>query len=125
LKSLLFLPAIVFFIICTILLTLPGADLPSSWFFTFIPQFDKIVHVSLFALLGLCFGYPVIKSKWLPARRLKWILFICLLCITYGIAIEFVQKWWVPGRSFEGYDILADTVGSLLAYGWNKSRVRP
>ncbi|MDB5210059.1 MAG: VanZ family protein, partial [Sediminibacterium sp.] len=34
----------------------------------------------------------------------------------YGTIMEFVQKYWIPNRSFEIADILADSTGSLLAY---------
>lgn len=120
-KAILFAPAVLLFALCTVLLTLPGADLPSCGFCAAIPQFDKLVHIGMFTLLGLCFGYPVVKSPWTLQRRLKWVLLIALLSIGYGIAIEFIQLLWIPGRSFEGWDILADSTGSLIAYVWNRN----
>lgn len=122
-KALHFLPAIVFFILATILLCLPGSSLPHNRFFASIPQFDKLVHIFLFATLGICFGYPVIKSRLDKAKRLKWIILISLSGILYGVMIEFAQKWWVAGRSFEENDMLADSIGALISLLWNRSRL--
>lgn len=43
--------------------------------------------------------------------------------IGYGIAMEFVQKYWVINRSFEKMDILADSVGCLLALAFSYFRL--
>ena len=45
-------------------------------------------------------------------------LFVRLaLCgCVYGIAMEFVQKYFVPNRSFEIGDIIADTIGSIAGF---------
>ncbi len=40
-------------------------------------------------------------------------LFIALLSLIYGIAMEFVQRDYIPNRGFDGWDIVADAVGSL------------
>lgn len=46
--------------------------------------------------------------------------------ILYGITMEFVQKEWIPNRSFEIKDILADGLGCGIAFlyalwkGWQK-----
>jgi len=34
--------------------------------------------------------------------------------ITYGIVMEFIQKYFIPNRSFDIGDIIADAAGSLL-----------
>ncbi len=33
--------------------------------------------------------------------------------LTYGVVMEFVQKYFVPGRSFDLLDILCDGIGSF------------
>ncbi len=43
-------------------------------------------------------------------------MYILICGIFYGIIMEFVQKNWVPNRSFEIGDIIADTIGCFIAY---------
>ena len=38
--------------------------------------------------------------------------------ITLGIVMEYVQMYFIPNRSFDGYDIVADIVGAGLAGLW-------
>ena len=46
----------------------------------------------------------------------KSILFIqvAFYFFLYGIAMEFVQKYFIPNRSFDIGDIIADGVGSIM-----------
>jgi len=34
----------------------------------------------------------------------------------YGVVMEFIQKDFIPKRSFDGGDILADLAGGLFGY---------
>lgn len=45
---------------------------------------------------------------------------IALIWILYGIGMEFVQKHFVPNRSFDAGDILADAIGSLAGFYYSK-----
>ncbi len=42
---------------------------------------------------------------------------IFVIAAVYGAGMEFVQKYFIPGRDFEVGDILADLIGASLAYG--------
>jgi VanZ family protein len=42
------------------------------------------------------------------------LLKVVLVVIAYGIAMEFVQKYFARGRSFDVIDIFFDSVGSLV-----------
>lgn len=67
---------------------------------------DKLNHFAAFASLAL--------AAWLgfrTARQHQWISLLCLLI--YGGAIEIVQLY-VPGRSSEWFDLLADAIGISL-----------
>jgi VanZ family protein len=115
-KPILFLPAFIFLIISAILLCMPGnAHFPGSWWFRNIPQFDKLVHIGLFGTLCLLFHLPAWKSTLSNRKRQRWFWFISIATVSYGVAIEFIQRELIVGRSFEEADILADTVGSLGA----------
>lgn len=109
------LPAIAWFILSFILLTLPGSKFPETNWLDNI-HVDKVVHVSLFAILVYLTYLPWKPSwnrKFLPTAF--WIAFAACL---YGIAMEFVQKYYVPHRSFDLWDMVADGVGCLVPYFW-------
>ena len=98
--------AVGWFVFTTILLCVPGKKLPKISWIHLIPQYDKIIHICLFGILSfLCCKSSKLKFFWL----------IALLCSVYGIIMEFVQDNWIPNRSFDNWDIVADTVGSFVA----------
>lgn len=106
------LPAIAWFILSLILLTLPGKDLPQIGWMENLP-IDKVIHVFLFFVLVILFFWGIVSTK--PGIANKRVLvFIALAALLYGIAMEFVQKYWVPNRSFDEWDIVADGIGSSL-----------
>ena len=43
-------------------------------------------------------------------------LFIAVLSLIYGIGMEIVQKYFIPFRSFDAADIIADGIGCMLGY---------
>ncbi len=100
---------ITWFIITTILLCLPGNQVPTFSFLKFFHNFDKLVHVIIFFLLSILFILPSINSNY---KYFK----ISILSSAYGILMEFVQKYYIPNRAFDILDIAADMVGSFLAY---------
>lgn len=112
-RSFYFVPAILWFIVTIILLTLPGKDLPQSSLFD-IPYFDKWVHLVMFFLLTtlFCFPFSTIRTK----RSIIAAVFLKIgLCvILYGIIMEIVQQFFTSTRSFDVVDILFDSVGTLL-----------
>jgi VanZ family protein len=98
-----------------VLLTLPGSDLPKiSWFNAI--HGDKLVHIGMFAFISFLWCWPFYKSNLTPKKQKTWFLLIAVLAFTYGIAMEFVQKFYVPGRSFEIDDMIADGAGSFIGY---------
>jgi VanZ family protein len=100
-----------------LLLCLPGSMVPGTGLFA-LKNLDKIVHVLLFAMNVLFWGwhYETSEREW---RQLK-VIFIAAtgIMITLGIVMEYVQMYFIPNRSFDGYDIVADVVGSVLAGLW-------
>lgn len=98
--------ATIWFIIATILLCIPGKSLPHiGWFVTY--QIDKLIHIAIFGLMSFLFCNAQYSKKW------NWL--IAVLCSLYGIAIEFIQENYVPNRSFDIGDIIADCIGSFAA----------
>jgi len=68
---------------------------------------DKVFHCGCFLLLGVL---AVLSQHQPLAAR-----YAALGMVGLGVLIELVQ-WFLPWRSFEWLDILADTVGVLVGY---------
>jgi VanZ family protein len=108
--------AVAWTIAIQVLLCLPGSSIPSGGLFN-IPQLDKVVHVILFGgCTGLWCYLFYLKQK--PAASLKIIFFIIyLLVAANGIILEFIQRDYIPNRSFDLGDIIADVLSASIAYG--------
>jgi VanZ family protein len=90
---------------------MPGSDIPSNDFFELI-YFDKWVHIGLFGLLTFFWQYPFAIEK---RRSIKVMFIIATLALVYGIAMEFVQKYFTTSRTFDVTDIMADATGVIIA----------
>lgn len=110
-----FLPAIAWFLLSLVLLCLPGSTLPTYPWLALIHA-DKWVHIFLFGTLCFLFGRPLRNSAVPTAEINRWLLMISVAGVFYGTAMEFVQEYWVPNRSFELADIGADSVGCVVGY---------
>ncbi|RFM29884.1 VanZ family protein [Deminuibacter soli] len=112
-KWLVILAAVIWFLVTVYLMTIPGNSLPKSPFFELI-HVDKWVHIGMFSILVFLFmqGTRLFYKQQQP----KAMLAIAVAGVLYGIAMEFVQKYWTVGRSFDITDIIADAVGCIIAY---------
>lgn len=118
------IPAISWGLVILVLSLMPGGTGGFSLFG--IPHFDKIGHFGMYAgwtffiMRGL-WGHP----QWSPGQKVGWTL-VCGTVI--GIFLEFAQLWMHQGRSFEGWDMVANAIGALsgvLAYlvlKWGKGK---
>ena len=117
-----FLPAACAFIIATFLFCLPGDRLSEAGWLEEL-ELDKVVHIGLFAGLVFLWGLPFQLLIENADRRNLIYGLITFGFIIYGVAIEFIQRDFIPFRSFDLYDIVADTVG--CAIGWITIRKWP
>lgn len=117
-----FIPGIAWFFLVLLLICLPGSDIPTVNDWLGKIYFDKWVHVGLFAVLAFLFMLPYLRSS--MEQREKWniILKISLATCIWGLATEFIQRFFVQGRHFDWFDWSADTLGALLAllFSWWK-----
>lgn len=110
-----FWPAISGLVLSTLLFCLPGDKFSKAGWLEEL-ELDKIVHVGLFAMLVFFWCLPA-QSRIKELGRLhKMYIWITLTFIGYGVAIEFIQRDLIPYRSFDFFDIVADTVGCFM--GW-------
>lgn len=93
-------------LIMCILFFLPGKAFPEENWMSAV-YFDKWVHVGLFAVL--VFLWSSAFDLDLPKNS----GYLVGAVVLYGVAVEFIQRDWVANRSFDVFDILADTVGAL------------
>lgn len=111
-----YLPAIGWCLFCTYLFCLPGSSFPSYGWLIQI-NFDKLVHTGLFGVQVFlaCWGYCG-RATQVSSRRLPF-LFFTVLAIAFGVGIEFLQDGYIPNRTFQIGDIVADSLGSALGCG--------
>lgn len=110
-----FWPGIIWFVVLMVLICTPGNHLPSSKFLIEI-SFDKMVHVGVFAILAWLFYYPIAKTDWPKAVKHHYLIKICVSTIIWGLATELIQRYFIPNRSFDLADWLADSMGAVLAF---------
>jgi VanZ family protein len=117
-----FLPGIAWFFIVAILTLMPGKDVPEVGWMDNIPNFDKFVHACLFGALTFLFCLPYFKSSFSKKQKINHFIRIALATSIWGITVEFLQKYFIPGRDFELLDWAADSVGALIAL-WLSFRI--
>jgi VanZ family protein len=116
-----FLPAISWLIITTILLTLPGSSFPKEDWLDKI-WFDKWVHIGLFILMMVSWNWAIYKNT-NKGKGLKTIFWIMgSIWLAYGIGMEFIQHYFIPNRSFDGGDIIADAAGCGIGLAYSFRR---
>jgi VanZ family protein len=99
---------------------MPGSDIPSNDFLDLI-YFDKWVHIGLFGFLTFFWQYPFLTAH---RKSNKEMLVIPILAFAYGIAMEFVQKYFTTTRTFDVTDIMADATGVIIAMLIFKSYIK-
>jgi VanZ family protein len=116
-----FVPAICWLIISTVLLTLPGSTLPSENWLSKI-WFDKWVHIGMFSIMVFLWCWALLKKPGLKDQLKKIFIGLALLWLAYGIGMEFIQKYFIPGRSFDLGDIIADATGCAVGAFYSTRR---
>ena len=117
LKFLFKTPAVPVFwtLLIQVLLCLPGAAIPQASWLDAI-HIDKIVHVILFGGLVFTWAMFLNRNYVYSGRLTKFLLILFLISTANGILLEFVQKYYIPNRSFDLYDIVADTCGAAAGF---------
>ena len=90
-----------------ILSSIPGAAFPPSKLFSY----DKLMHATVYAVLG-AFCFLALPRSW-SKRASALVLISGAMTTVYGLTDEFHQLF-VPGRSADLRDVLADAVGGLM-----------
>ena len=83
----------------------PGSENREYWFM--FSGIDKVLHLSIFAMLGFCFS--------IAFPKVKIVRFIQIMLI-YALLTEILQDEMHLGRALEFWDLIADTGGVLIGY---------
>lgn len=83
--------------------------------------YDKPIHAFLFGMqawLGITANLTHRQSatKTSGAKGTKIVLQWCLTAAAYGALIELMQKFIFTGRSYDYFDMLANTLGCVIVY---------
>jgi hypothetical protein len=109
------LPGIAWFLFVLILICLPGKDIPDIGWANFV-DFDKLVHAGLFGGIVFLFCRPFRKASIGRQNKISLFIKITIAACIWGIATEFIQKYFVTGRQFDLVDWAADSVGAIIAF---------
>jgi VanZ family protein len=77
-----------------------------------IPDFDKLVHWTLYAVEAWLI-YRAVRWPGEPRFSLARALVVVGAMAVWGVADE-THQTWIPRRSMEGADVLADVSGAVV-----------
>lgn len=106
------LPALIWLLVVVVALLTPGNNLPKVPLF---PYADKLVHLSVFALLTFLWCRVGTLDEKGEIKSGKLLTNILVFSIFFPILLEYLQMY-VPNRSFEFEDILANLLGGLIGF---------
>ena len=115
-----YIPALVWWFVVLILMCTPGKDLPELGSWTELISLDKLIHIGVFGLLAYLFMRPVAIRDISVSIKKQTFLKIAIAGSIWGLTLEFVQYFWIPGRSMDLMDFVADAVGCMIAYLYSK-----
>ncbi|MFZ4454755.1 MAG: VanZ family protein [Bacteroidales bacterium] len=98
-------------------LCLTSRPFPSDMDFSFLffTQIDKLVHTGLYFLTTKATLFQFLKTGKYGNKRLR-IIWGLAVPISFGLMVELVQHFFIPGRSGDIEDFAANVAGTLLAY---------
>jgi VanZ family protein len=81
-----------------------------------ILDYDKLIHLGVYFVFGILV-HRALRFEQSPVwLRTSASLFTILITALYGVSDEFHQHF-VPGRSMEFFDWVADALGGIVAVG--------
>jgi len=113
-------PGVAWFVLACVAFFIPGSALPDNQIFSLL-EVDKLVHVGMFTIMIVLWYLPM-HHKGTSSSR--WLIRVPLIFFGYSIAVEFIQHYFIPGRSFDLADIIADAAGCLLGFIWTRWHYR-
>jgi VanZ family protein len=103
-------PSILWAAFVLVICLMPGSNVPKIK----IPHFDKVVHVSIYMVLGSVTYYGWTRQFQFASLRTSTVLKVILVLALYGLTIEVMQGTLTVDRSFDLWDALANSVGAVI-----------
>lgn len=94
--------------------SLPGSALPAG---PALPGTDKLVHVALYAVLAALVAHAA------PGHSVRTVLMVGGALAAFAAVDEWHQQW-IPGRSADALDWLADMAGVVAGYTFSTRTAR-
>ncbi len=76
----------------------------------------------MFAIIVFLWCRAILKMNFDRRKLKKRFILLAIVWLAYGIGMEFVQKNFIPNRSFDVGDIIADGVGCVTGLIYSISR---
>lgn len=92
-------------VLVLVAIMMPGSDVPSVG----IPNLDKVVHCGMFGFVTMCYYWEYYRKE----RKVPSLVIPLIVLIAFSGLTEIIQIY-VPGRSCDYRDLMADTIGILL-----------
>lgn len=99
-----------------VLFCIPGNQLHSKSLIR-IEGVDKAVHFLFFLVFVVLWCYYYSKQLNSLRRLSIYFFLIFFIAIANGVMVEYVQLNFIPNRSFDLGDIIADMLGASVGYG--------
>ena len=82
-----------------------------------IPYGDKLAHASLYGVMALLLNYGLnFKSKKIFGFNMQM---GAIIVLTFA-GLEEITQYWLPSRTCDVFDFVADTVGVVLFSLWRR-----
>jgi len=107
-KMFVFVPLIFYWFTIFVLTTWPSPEFPPV-----LAIGDKIQHFLAYFVLGSILFFALHFQERFPMFRKRIFLSAIAICYLYGIFDE-IHQIFIPGRSFDWFDLLANYTGSYL-----------
>ena len=109
--------AALIFVLCL----MPGQAIP-SWDWADLLNVDKLVHAALFAVLFLLLERGLRRFHAVEGKPAKVVLTAIVASVAYGGLMELMQQLPALGRRGDVNDLIANSVGVILGWGYFRSR---
>lgn len=93
---------------------IPGSNLPKAS----TQNLDKVMHITLFFLFSFSAIVGFVKQSQFPRLHFDAVKYVIGISAFLTITTEVVQHFFIPRRTFDLFDIVADLVGLVLAFGF-------
>ncbi len=107
-KKYLYIPLGLYWLLIFVLTTIPGSHIPKLFGIS-----DKIKHFGAYLVLAFLLNFALFLQKKYKNITKNSHLFTIIIVAFYGLFDE-IHQIFIPGRSFDWWDLLADLLGSLF-----------